>query len=631
MSGTDGFPTAWTDVLVDVLVRMSANGAITWVSASVSTSLGWRPDDLVGTRWGDLVDPDDLGIVDAAKATVVAGGRGSGRLRVRRPDGSYRWVSAKWARVRDEEGAFVGCVAGLWDAESAVATERKAAEAVEHYRMVAEGISDFTVLVRPGGQVVWVAPNITTALGWTPEDLVGTRVDTKIHPEDQVVLAALRTALYSGAPSAVEGGGFVMRVRTKAGKYLWMSARATIVPGEAGVVPGVVVGLRDVEQLVEEREVAVADREAVRSDLASVRAIYDSLMDPHIMLRAVRGDDGSIVDFVYLDANPAAREYNGLSADELIGKRLLSLFGGHAGTELFDAYRQVVETGVPMVVDDVPYVHEVIGEQRYYDIRAARIGDGMSVTWRDSTVRHVAQERRNRFLSQISSELKSPLEVAQQYVELLADQVGGPLANEQEALLGVVSRAVDKLRAMADDLVEASRVGGGRLVVDCRPMALGPVLDGVVDTWRVRSEAEGVTIGLNVGDLPLVLADRDRVGEVLDNLLDNALTHTPSGGRIDVTVVEDAGSVIVSVADTGCGIPSEHLARLFEDFFQVARSGGASSQSLGLGLLISRDLVERQGGSVRASSTLGTGTTIAFTIPVASEAVADEGFENPAS
>jgi PAS domain S-box-containing protein len=118
------------------------------------------------------------------------------------------------------------------------------------------------------------------------------------------------------------------------------------------------------------------------------------LLDPYVVLEAVRDEAGQIVDFVYVYANPAACAYNGLAYQDLVGARLLELLPGHASAGLLDQYGQVVETGEPLVQDDVVYAQELLGGvERHYDARAARVGDGLSYTWRDVTDRHVAAQR----------------------------------------------------------------------------------------------------------------------------------------------------------------------------------------------------------------------------------------------
>lgn len=139
---------------------------------------------------------------------------------------------------------------------------------------------------------------------------------------------------------------------------------------------------------------AAGQAKAAQFDPATWRQVLDTLIDPHVMLKAVRDDDGAIVDFVYVEANQAACDYNGMPHDELVGKRLLELLPGQ-DSGILDAYRQVVETGEPLILDDYSYQQDLPtmrGEWRQYDIRVARVDDSLSYTWRDVTEQYRARQ-----------------------------------------------------------------------------------------------------------------------------------------------------------------------------------------------------------------------------------------------
>lgn len=134
------------------------------------------------------------------------------------------------------------------------------------------------------------------------------------------------------------------------------------------------------------------DAAAVLLERDRFRATLDSLLDPHVQLRAVRDARGRITDFVFTDANEAACRYNRLSRRQLLGRRLMELLPAHASTGLFDLYRRALESGRPLALDDYLYPHDIMEEPRYYDIRAVGLGDELSYTWRDVTARHAASE-----------------------------------------------------------------------------------------------------------------------------------------------------------------------------------------------------------------------------------------------
>ena len=157
------------------------------------------------------------------------------------------------------------------------------------------------------------------------------------------------------------------------------------------------------------------------ADKRILRATMDSLLDPHVRLDPIRDENGQIVDFVYADANPAACAYNGLAYEDLVGARLLDVQPGSIGTGLLDKYRQVVETGEPLVQDDFVYAQELAGgEERHYDVRAAPTDGGLSFTWRDVTERHLAAEHDRRMATIVENSHDAIIGTVQQDVIIVS-------------------------------------------------------------------------------------------------------------------------------------------------------------------------------------------------------------------
>jgi PAS domain S-box-containing protein len=226
----------------------------------------------------------------------------------------------------------------------------------------------------------------------------------------------------------------VVRIRTKSGDYRWMSAMGTPVTDESGASAGIVGGWRDVNDLVRAQNAAKGERDHLRATL-------DSLLDPQMLLEAVHDEAGQIVDFVVVEANPAACAYHDMDRQDLVGARMLNLFPGLADAGLLEKYRRVAETGEPGVLNDFVYANEILNAERRYDIRGARVGDGLSLTWRDVTARYndarsLAESREEyRLLAENASDVVMRLSPDLRF-EWLSGSVAAVLGWESSDLVG---------------------------------------------------------------------------------------------------------------------------------------------------------------------------------------------------
>jgi signal transduction histidine kinase len=305
------------------------------------------------------------------------------------------------------------------------------------------------------------------------------------------------------------------------------------------------------------------------------------------------------------------------------------------GLETFVRVREAAGGAAIVVItgrDDAQLAEEAVrlGAQDYLLKAESRPGEtGRAVDYavrRRRVLRDLEQARddqldaKDRFLSHVSHELRSPLAVVHQFGSLLRDSVAGPMSPDQQQLMAVLMRNVGQLKLMIDDLLDVSRSAHGRLMVEAAPLDLRVLLADALAAYGPAADHQNIRLGLDPGTehLPMVVGDAGRLREVLINVVDNALKFTPAGGRITLRAVVDCDCVRVTVRDTGCGIPPEYLDRVFEQFFQVQQSDEAARNGLGLGLFVCRDLIQRQGGVMWAESVLEHGSDFSFTIPILS-------------
>ncbi len=228
-------------------------------------------------------------------------------------------------------------------------------------------------------------------------------------------------------------------------------------------------------------------------------------------------------------------------------------------------------------------------------------------------------EFKNRFLSHVSHELRTPLSCIHQFVSLIADGLAGPISPEQHDHLGIILKSVNQLHAMIRDLLEATRAEAGKLRVEPRCVAVADLVDQVVAMLQPQAQQQRVHLASSLDPLlPFIYADPDRILEILINLVDNAMKFTPPDGKVTVTASQVEGDkefAYLSVADTGRGISPESLALIFERLYQDENAVDSSRKGLGLGLYISKELVNLHGGKIWVASQPGEGSTFSFTLP----------------
>ncbi len=255
------------------------------------------------------------------------------------------------------------------------------------------------------------------------------------------------------------------------------------------------------------------------------------------------------------------------------------------------------------------------GRERALHVRAypAESGDGATVLAVDRT-RVIALERvRQDFISNVSHELRTPLSAIKLMVETVIMSEGDPEASQ--LFLPQVNREVDRMVQLVEDLLELARSESGRLRLRREELELGAFAESVVTTVIRRAEAAGVELAVEASEPVYVDADRNRLTQVLVNLLDNALRHTPAGGKIAVRVGVDGDEAQLSVRDSGAGIPYRDLPYIFERFYVVERSRNRERTGMGLGLSIVKQLVEAHDGRISAESELGRGATFVCRLP----------------
>jgi PAS domain S-box-containing protein len=222
-----------------------------------------------------------------------------------------------------------------------------------------------------------------------------------------------------------------------------------------------------------------------------------------------------------------------------------------------------------------------------------------------------AVRARDEVMAIVSHDLRNPINTITMTTDLLREQLP---EEDTMRLLEIIGRSTDRMERLIRDLLDVARIEAGGLTIERRPVDPAEVVREAVDFQQPLARESGVSLDVETPEpLPTLEADRERLLQVFQNLIDNALKFTPEGGRVTVRAEEGPGEVRFSVNDTGPGIDPKQLPHLFDRFWQARKGARVGA---GLGLAIARGIVEAHGGKITAASTPGKGTTITFSIPV---------------
>jgi two-component system phosphate regulon sensor histidine kinase PhoR len=347
----------------------------------------------------------------------------------------------------------------------------------------------------------------------------------------------------------------------------------------------------------------------LRRQLASAQQDLQSAQNDERALRAWQTSVGSAVEDVLLT----------LDAEQRVtwaSDKAIQLWGDPAGKSLIQVTRShELETLTEEGSRSVGLLsRSVILNGLSYAARTAPLPDGgMVLALKDVTeVQRLGRVRRD-FVANISHELRTPLAS----IRLLVDTLqSGALADQKltSEMLSKISVEVDALAQLARELLDLSLIESGQMPLKLEPTDLRDLALEQGERFAPQAKQKRLALVIDIAPGTRALADGEMIGRVLSNLLHNAIKFTPAEGRITVSAQSDGENVVVSVADTGPGIPLESLSRIFERFYKVDRARGQSGT--GLGLAIARHITEGHGGRIWAESSLGHGATFRFTLPV---------------
>ena len=343
----------------------------------------------------------------------------------------------------------------------------------------------------------------------------------------------------------------------------------------------------------------------------------------------------SIADGVYtvdrslhiLTFNPAAERITGWQEAEVRGELCSRVFcdvgadgPGHQTTLI----QQALESGHPISSGpDEPAVLHRDGREMFLASSAAPLLNregrvvGAAIAFRDVSTEREFDRLKSDFVSLVSHELRSPLTNINASVELMLNSSMNQDLSEE--MLHIVHAQSQQLIRLVEDILDVSQIEAGQIRVRQEPITLLPIVRQIIRTFQEQTEQHHLILK-TPDSVPFVMADRNKLEMVLNNLVENAINYSPDGGRVLVEIMDPAnGEIVISVIDEGIGIPQEHMDKIFDRFYRVDAGDDRKIYGHGLGLHLSKRLVELQGGRIWVQSKVGQGTCLSFTLPTVND------------
>jgi len=227
-----------------------------------------------------------------------------------------------------------------------------------------------------------------------------------------------------------------------------------------------------------------------------------------------------------------------------------------------------------------------------------------------------AMEVKDDFISTVSHELRTPLSITKEGLSLLRRDKVGTLSDQQREVVGMAYANIDRLAFLIDDILDVAKFESGKMTLYKEQINVVELIKESYDGWKLKADERKIKLGLEADKKPLIFPiDKVKFMQILSNLISNAIKFTSEGGAIDIIVKEMDNDVKFSVRDTGIGISKDDISRVFEKFHQLSRTYGPGKQGTGLGLNITKSLVELHGGAMKVESEVGKGSTFSFTMP----------------
>ena len=577
--------------------------------------------------WLEAIHPDERNRVREAALTKQVSGQYDETYRILRPDGAIRWIRDRAFPVRDQKGLIYRIAGIAQDVTAIKQAEEALRKSAQQFHTIFEASPIPMVISRVSdGVILHANAHLGAVFGLSSKELSGRKtLDFYYDPSDRVkILEALEKG---GEMSSHE-----ICARKADGTPFWVlvSMRMLTLDGE----PVLLAGFHDItERKLAEKEIRRFNEELEKRVLARTKKLRESEEKYRLLVESAElrisfwNREGKLMFINQI----GAQNLNG-APDALVGKSLPELFPPAQANEFLARMQKVIDSGVGSFFEDVVQLHS--GTRWFWSNLQPTKDEfgtpiGVQVLSYDITERKQMEEElisakqiaersiraKERFLAHISHEIRTPMNAVVGITHLLQKT---PAAAQQREYLQVLRSASDNLLSIIDDILDFSKLEAGMIEIEQVDFKPAAILENVKQMFQYRAEEKKLTFAFSLADqIPAALiGDPVRLKQILVNLVGNAIKFTEQGAvTVTVELVEEDHHTVklaFSVRDTGIGILEDKLSIIFEDFAQAGPEIMRKFGGTGLGLTITKQLIEMQGGCITVESQIGKGSTFRF-------------------
>ena len=601
----------------ELFLLASADLTINYVSANCRAYLGYTSSEIIQKfSFHDLLYAEDQEKLQTLSSDHIISGVVSVTtpMRIKHRAGGYLPMPTRIDRFFNKQGELTYFVMRLGKATDPSSRPRPITERVQYFKLISQHTNDVVCFYNQDLTLRYVSPSIEHVLGYREDELINREITEFLHPED---VSRVQESFSRARDKAVEN--IHCRIKDSEGHYTETELSFKVIEQSGNDQLPLLTLLRGIDRFP-----ILSPDTANRNNLLA-QSVFDHLSDALLLLQPAT--------WQIVDANERAVELLGFSnKSQLLKRKLPSLWKDENRQDLI---RQL--THLPAIGGmDIEY-QRLAGDTFWGDTSlvslpradeptlllhiadvSQRKQSEQQLTLAKEEAERTARSQEN-FLSTISHEIRTPLNAVLGLASLMLDS--NP-REDQRKLLETLKFSGDNLSALMNDILGYAKLKAGKVTLEREPFSLLSFLQGTKFIYRSLAQQQGVTFRLLLEDgLPeTVLGDVNRLGQVLNNLLNNAVKFTPQGGRIVCSVYQAGASdnvctLMFEIEDSGVGIPADRLSAVFEPYQQAKADTDQQYGGTGLGLSIVKNLVELQQGTIDLHSVEGEGTTFRVRLP----------------